>query len=108
VLKVEDTPPKPILSNWQRAELLDNFHKQHGNFEDVAEYVQNAEQNDKTLWQQANRSRKRLTSEEDYHQKMEQRIEELMAKVDAGELKLEDLTPEDRKVIIDITNQDKI
>jgi hypothetical protein len=31
-----------------------------------------------------------------------------MAKVDAGELKLEDLTPEDRKVIIDITNQNKI
>ena len=50
----------------------------------------------------------KTTTEEDYHQRMEQRIEELIAKVDAGELKLEDLTPEDRKVIIDITNQDKI
>ena len=39
---------------------------------------------------------------------MEQRIEELMAKVDAGELKLEDLTAEDRQVIMDIRNQNEI
>ena len=30
-----------------------------------------------------------------------------MAKVEAGEVKLEDLTPEDRQVIIEITNQNK-
>ena len=40
----EVKPPKPTLSNWQRAELLDNFHKEHGNFEDVQDYVQNEEQ----------------------------------------------------------------
>ncbi len=104
----EGEPPKPILSNWQRAELLDNFHKEHGNFEDVKEYVQNEEQNDNTLWQQVNKSKKKLTSEEEYHRRSEQRIEELMLKVDNGELSLEDLTPEDRQVIIDINNQNKV
>jgi len=101
-------PPKPTLSNWQRAELLDNFHKEHGNFEDVKEYVQNEEQNDNTLWQQVNKSKKKLTSEEEYHRRLEQRIEDLMLKVDNGELSLEDLTPEDRQVIIDINNQNKV
>jgi len=101
-------PPKPSLSNWQRAELLDNFHKEHGNFEDVKEYVQNEEQNDNTLWQQVNKSKKKLTSEEEYHKRSEQRIEDLMLKVDNGELLLEDLTPEDRQVIIDINNQNEI
>ncbi len=104
----EVEPPKPILSNWQRAELLNNFHKEHGNFEDVKEYVQNEEQNDNTLWQQVNKSKKKLTSEEEYHRRSEQRIEDLMLKVDNGELSLEDLTPEDRQVIIDINNQNKV
>ena len=104
----EGEPPKPILSNWQRAELLNNFHKEHGNFEDVKEYVQNEEQNDNTLWQQVSKSKKKLTSEEEYHRRMEQRIEDLMLKVDEGELRLEDLTPEDRQVIIDINNQNEI
>ena len=106
--RTEGKPPKPVLSNWQRAELLNNFHKEHGNFEDVKEYVQNEEQNETTLWQKANQSRKRLTSEEDYHQRMEQRIEDLMAKIDAGEITLEDLTPEDRQVIIEINKQHEI
>ena len=103
----EGEPPKPILSNWQRAELLNNFHKEHGNFEDVKEYVQNEEQNDNTLWQQVSKSKKKLTSEEEYHRRMEQRIEDLMLKVDEGELRLEDLTPEDRQVIIDIRMQNE-
>ena len=106
--RTEGKPPKPVLSNWQRAELLNNFHKEHGNFEDVKEYVQNEEQNETTLWQKANQSRKRLTSEEDYHQRMEQRIEDLMAQIDAGEITLEDLTPEDRQVIIEINKQHEV
>ncbi len=101
----EDKPPKPVLSNWQRAELLDNFHKEHGNFEDVQEYVQNEEQSDKTNWKKI---KGKTTTEEDYHLRMELRIEDLMAKIEAGEIKLEDLTPEDRKVIIDIRNQNEI
>ena len=102
--ETEVSPPKPILSNWQRAELLNNFHSEKGNFEDVKEYVQNEEQNNTTSWKKI---KKKLTTEEDYHQRMEQRIEELMAKVDAGEVQLEDLTPEDRQVIIEIRNQNE-
>ena len=101
----EDTPPKPILSNWQRAELLDKFHKEHGNFEDVDEYVQNEEQNDNTLWQQVNKSKKRLTSEEEYHQRIEARIDDLITKIENKEIQLSDLSDEDQKVILDILNQ---
>ena len=101
----EDTPPKPILSNWQRAELLDKFHKEHGNFEDVDEYVQNEEQNDNTLWQQVNKSKKRLTSEEEYHQRIEARIDDLITKIENKEIELSDLSDEDQKVILDILNQ---
>ena len=100
----EVKPPKPILSNWQRAELLDNFHKEHGYFEDQEEYVQNEEQGDATNWKKI---KTKTTTESDYHTRMERRIEDLMAKVEAGEQKLEDLTPEDRQVIIQITNQNK-
>ena len=100
----EVRPPKPTLSNWQRAELLSNFHKEHGNFEDVKEYVQNEEQSSKTNWKKI---KTKTTTGEDYHQRMEQRIEELMTKLDAGEIKLEDLTPEDRQVIIGIRNQNE-
>ena len=101
----EDTPPKPVLSNWQRSELLDKFHKEHGNFEDVKEYVQNEEQSGPTNWKKI---KTKTTTEEDYHSRMEQRIDDIMTKVDAGELSLEDLTPEDRQVIIEIKNQNKI
>jgi hypothetical protein len=100
----EVRPPKPTLSNWQRAELLDNFHREHGNFEDVQEYVQNEEQVGETNWKKI---KTKTTTEEDYHQRMEQRLEELMQKVDTGEIALEDLTPEDRQVIIEIRNQNK-
>ena len=88
----------------QRAELLDNFHKEHGNFEDSKDYVQNEEQGETTNWKKI---KTKLTTEEDYHLRMEQRIEDLMAKVDAGEIKLEDLTPEDRQVIIEIRMQNE-
>ena len=103
--ETEVSPPKLNLSNWQRAELLDNFHKEHGNFEDVKEYVQNEEQNENTSWKKI---KTKTTTEEDYHQRMEQRIEDLMVKVDAGEINLEDLTEEDRQVIIQIRNQNEI
>ena len=67
-------------------------------------YVQNEEQSDTTGWKKI---KTKTTTEEDYHQRMEQRIEDLMAKVDAGEIALEDLTPEDRQVIIDIRMQNE-
>jgi len=114
-------PPKQILSNWQRAELLDNFHKQHGNFEDVTDYVQNEEQDDDTIWNKTKsetidfkiedvkdkftKYKTRITTDTDYHSRIEQRINELITKLESGEVELKDLTKEDQKVIIDILNQ---
>jgi hypothetical protein len=49
--------------------------------------------------------KKRLTSEEDYHQRVEARINDLITKLDSKEIKLSDLSKEDQQVIIDILNQ---
>ena len=68
------------------------------------DYVQNEEQSDKTLW---NKIKSKLTTEEDYHSRIEKRIDDLMSKLDAGEISMEDLTPEDRKVIIEIRMQNE-
>ena len=97
----EEEPPKPILSNWQRAELLDNFHKEHGNFEDVQEYVQNEEQGDKTLWQKS----KKATSEIEYHEQVGKRIDDLMQKIEKKEINLQDLSEDDQRVINEINQQ---
>ena len=97
----EEEPPKPVLSNWQRAELLDNFHKEHGNFKDVQEYVQNEEQGDKTLWQKS----KKATSEIEYHEQVGKRIDDLMQKIEKNEIKLEDLSEDDQRVINEINQQ---
>ena len=59
----------------------------------------------KNIWKKI---KNKTTTEEDYHLRMEQRIEDLMAKVEAGETKLEDLTAEDRQVIMDIRNQNEV
>ena len=49
--------------------------------------------------------RKRITTEEDYHQRVEARINDLITKLDSKEIKLSDLSDEDQQVIIDILNQ---
>ena len=116
--------------------------------EDKAEYVQNEEQGDETLWNKTKELdiaepdkneiilpdlpntmeeipdiaesiaveksipqakfetyKKRITSEEDYHQRVEARINDLITKLDSKEIKLSDLSNEDQQVIIDILNQ---
>tara|TARA_A100001015_G_scaffold316497_1_gene430928 strand:+ start:33 stop:2744 length:2712 start_codon:yes stop_codon:yes gene_type:complete len=50
--------------------------------------------------------KKRLTSEENYHQRVEARIDDLITKLDNKEIKLSDLSEEDRNVIIGILNQE--
>jgi len=49
--------------------------------------------------------KKRITTEEDYHQRVETRINNLITKLDSKEIKLSDLSKEDQQVIIDILNQ---
>ena len=116
--------------------------------EEKADYVQNEEQSDETLWQKSKeldipepdkneiilpdlqnttedipdiaesisieqaipqakfeKYKKRITSEEDYHQRVEARINDLITKLDSKEIKLSDLSKEDQQVIIDILNQ---
>jgi hypothetical protein len=49
--------------------------------------------------------RKRLTSEEEYHQRVEVRINDLITKLERKEITLADLSDEDQKVIMDILNE---
>ena len=49
--------------------------------------------------------KKRITSETDYHQRVEARINDLITKLDNKEIKLSDLSDDDQKVIIEILNQ---
>jgi hypothetical protein len=49
--------------------------------------------------------RKRLTSEEEYHQRVEARINDLITRLERKEIGLSDLSDEDQKVIMDILNQ---
>jgi uncharacterized protein YrzB (UPF0473 family) len=49
--------------------------------------------------------KKRITTEENYHQRVEARINDLITKLDSKEIKLSDLSNEDQQVIIDILNQ---
>ena len=116
--------------------------------EEKAEYIQNEEQTDQTLWQKTKElniaepekneivlpelpntmeeipeiadsitidqpinkdkftnHKKRLTSDEEYHQRVEQRINDLITRLENDEIKLKDLTAEDQQVIMDILNQ---
>ena len=49
--------------------------------------------------------KKRVTTDTDYHSRIEARINDLITKLESGELKLKDLTEEDQQVILDILNQ---
>ncbi len=70
------------------------------NLEEIAkkQYVQNEEQSEKTRWQNI----KGLSTEEQYHQKVESRINDLMTKIENNEIKLSDLPEDDQRVINEI------
>jgi len=51
--------------------------------------------------------RKRLTTEMDYHQRVEARINDLITKLENEEIKLKDLSKEDQDLIIEILNQNE-
>ena len=48
--------------------------------------------------------KKRLASEDEYHQRVEARINDLITKLENKEIKLSDLSDEDQQVIMDILN----
>jgi hypothetical protein len=49
--------------------------------------------------------KKRLINDDEYRQRIESRINDLITKIEAGELQLNDLTPEDQTVIIGIMKE---
>ena len=51
--------------------------------------------------------KKRVTTDENYRQQIENRINDLITKIENGEVKLNDLTDEDQKVILEILNQEE-
>ena len=55
--------------------------------------------------EQVGRYKKRVTSEENYHQRIEQRIDDLIGKLERKEIQFTDLPADDKKVILDILNQ---
>jgi len=135
----------------KRRMIIKNGQRIFVPMEDKAEYVQNEEQSDETLWNKTKELniaepdkneiilpdlpntvedqdsipeiadsvsvehsipqtkfetyKKRITTEEDYHQRVEARINDLITKLDSKEIKLSDLSEEDKTVIIDILNQ---
>ena len=70
-------------------------------------YVQNEEQDDTTIWNKIKytKYKNRLATDDEYRLRIEKRIDELMGQLERNEIKLEDLTDEDQKVILDILNQ---
>ena len=51
---------------------------------------------------------KNITSEMNYRERVEQRINDLMTKIENKEIELSDLSDEDQKVIIAIRNQNEV
>ena len=51
------------------------------------------------------RHRKRLLSDDQYREKIEQRVNDLITKIEAGEIKLSDLSAEDQTVIIGLMKE---
>ena len=70
-------------------------------------YVQNEEQDDTTIWNKIKytKYKNRLATDDEYRLRIEKRIDDLMGQLERNEIKLEDLTNEDQKVILDILNQ---
>jgi hypothetical protein len=74
--------------------------------EDIPEIAESVHIEESIPQTKFDKYKKRLTSEENYHQRVEARIDDLITKLDNKEIKLSDLSEEDRSVIIGILNQE--
>ena len=70
-------------------------------------YVQNEEQDDTTIWNKIKYTnyKNRLASDDEYRQRIEKRIDDLMGQLERKEIGIEELTKDDQKIILDILNQ---
>jgi hypothetical protein len=75
--------------------------------DEVPEIVENISMEQNIPSEKFAKYKKRITSEEDYHQRIEARINDLITKLESKEIKLSDLSEEDKNVIIEILNQDE-
>ena len=72
--------------------------------ESIPEIVESIKVENKIPESKFTNFRKRLTSEEEYHQRVEARINDLITKLERKDIELSDLSDEDQKVIMDILN----
>ena len=82
--------------------ILPNLENTVKDVPEIAESI-SVEQNIST--DKFDKYKKRLTSEEDYHQRVEARINDLITKLENKEIQLSDLSNEDKQVIMNILNQ---
>jgi hypothetical protein len=73
--------------------------------EDVPEIAESISIEQNIPTEKFKKYKKRITSEEDYHQRIEARINDLITKLENKEIKLSDLSEQDKNVILDILNQ---
>ncbi len=75
------------------------------------EYVQNSEQEISGNWSKIqevknNNDQKRIINDEEYHQRLESRVSELITKIKTGEQTLEQLSEEEQKLVKDNIDND--
>ena len=75
--------------------------------EEIPDIAESIDIQQKVPKEKFDRYKKRLTSQEEYHQRVGARINDLITKLDKKEIELSDLSEEDRNVILDILNQDE-
>jgi hypothetical protein len=86
--------------------ILPDLPNTIGNPDDIPEIAESISIEQSIPKERFENYKKRLTSEENYHQRVEARISDLITKLDNKEITLSDLSDEDRNVIIDILKQD--
>jgi hypothetical protein len=100
---------------WQKTKELDIPEPKHNEIilpnlpstaeDDVVEIAESVEINNVIPREKFDTYKKRTTTDTDYHSRIEARINNLIIKLENGDIKLKDLTAEDQKVILGILNQ---
>ena len=75
--------------------------------EDVPEIAESIDIKQTILPDKFTKYRKRLTNDEDYRSRIENRISDLITKIENNEIDIKDLTEQDQKVIMEILNQNE-
>ena len=93
--------PEPEKNEIQLPEIENTFETSA----DIPEIAEKVDIENIIPEEKFTRYKKRLATDEEYHQRIEQRINNLITNLETGEVKLNNLTDDDQKVILDILNQ---